>query len=74
MKELERRGARRQALQVFRFLQAQSKFELREHNYVTIISILGREGKLGLIMELFDEMKDGGITPSVHSFTALISG
>ncbi|KAH8932025.1 hypothetical protein BDL97_19G051500 [Sphagnum fallax] len=74
MKQMECRGARRQALQVFRFLQAQSKFEMREQNYVTIMSILGREGKLGLIKEIFDQMRDAMITPTVHSYSVLISG
>jgi pentatricopeptide repeat protein len=74
MKQMECRGARRQALQVFRFLQDQSKFEMREQNYVTIMSILGREGKLGLIKEIFDQMRDATITPTVHSYSVLISG
>lgn len=74
MKELEVRGARRQALQVFRFLQAQPSVKLREQNFVTIISILGREGKLGLAREIFDSLKKLGIATSVHSYTGLISG
>jgi pentatricopeptide repeat protein len=74
MKELEVRGARRQALQVFRFLQAQPSVKLREQNFVTIISILGREGKLGLAREIFDSLKELGIATSVHSYTGLISG
>lgn len=74
MKELEIRGARRQALQVFRFLQEKSEFDLKEHNCVTIISILGREGKLGLAREIFEGMMKADIPPSVHSYTALLSG
>lgn len=74
MKELEIRGARRQALQVFRFLQNNHDFGLKEHNYVTLISILGREGKLGLAREIFEGMTKAGITPSVHSYTSLLSG
>lgn len=74
MKELEIRGARRQALQVFRFLQKNPEFELKEHNCVTIISILGREGKLGLARQIFDGMRKADVAPSVHSYTALLSG
>lgn len=74
MKELEVRGARRQALQVFRFLQREPEFELKEHNCVTIISILGREGKLGLAREIFEERAKASGTPSVHFYTALLSG
>lgn len=74
MKELEVRGARRQALQAFRFLQKKSEFDLKEHHCVTIISILGREGKLGLAGEIFEGMTKDDITPSVHSYTALLSG
>lgn len=74
MKELEIRGARRQALQVFRFLQEHLEYELKEHNCVTIISILGREGKLGLAREIFEGMSKAGVAPSVHAYTALLSG
>jgi pentatricopeptide repeat protein len=74
MKQMELRGARRQALQVFRFLQVQPKFEMREQIYVTIMSILGREGKLGLVKDIFYGMKDENITPTVHSYSVLISG
>jgi pentatricopeptide repeat protein len=74
MKELEIRGARRQALQVFRFLQKKPEFGLKEHNCVTIISILGREGKLGLAREIFEGMTNNDVTPSAHSYTALLSG
>ncbi|KAG0583521.1 hypothetical protein KC19_3G143500 [Ceratodon purpureus] len=74
MKELEVRGARRQALQVFLFLRKKPEFELKEHTCVTIISILGREGKLGLAREIFEGMTKDGLTPSAHSYTALLSG
>jgi len=47
---------------------------MREQNYVTIMSILGQEGKLGLIKEIFDQMRDAMITPTVHSYSVLISG
>lgn len=74
MKQLEHRGARGKALQVFRFLQGHSTCVLSEHNHLTIIGILGRDGKMALAREIFDGMKGAEIAPSVLSYTALICG
>ncbi|KAL2641609.1 hypothetical protein R1flu_009196 [Riccia fluitans] len=74
MKQLERRGARAKALQVFHFLQGQDICKLSEHNYLTIIGILSRDGKLALAREIFDGMKGAQVARSVLSFTALICG
>ncbi|KAL3686004.1 hypothetical protein R1sor_004026 [Riccia sorocarpa] len=74
MKQLERRGSRGKALQLFQFLQVQNTCKLSEHNYLTIIGILSRDGKLALAREVFDGMKDAQVARTVLSFTALICG
>jgi pentatricopeptide repeat protein len=74
MKQLEHRGARGKALEVFHFVQQQSECKLTERNYLTIIGILSRDGKLALSREIFDSMKKAGVPSTVLTYTAVISG
>ncbi|KAJ7564197.1 hypothetical protein O6H91_02G006500 [Diphasiastrum complanatum] len=73
IKQMESRGARRRALEIFHFLQRQDAFRMLEQNYVTIIGILGRDGKVGLAQEIFSSMREKEMVPTVFSYTMLMN-
>ena len=79
LRELEKRGNRRRAYEVFEFLlMARATGELpgvpSTHNFVTVLSMLARDGRLATAASYLDKMRELEMRVGVHEYTALLAG
>ncbi|KAK3254127.1 hypothetical protein CYMTET_36650 [Cymbomonas tetramitiformis] len=60
-------------LHVFRWARDECQFPLNAQHYSTMVSIEGSRGRVAEAFELVEEMKSGGLDPTVHTYTHLIN-
>ncbi|CAI5505156.1 unnamed protein product [Closterium sp. Naga37s-1] len=77
LRDLEHRGNKRRAYEVFEYLLLGKEHHgvtLSPQLFSTVITMLGRDGKLAHARAAFDAMAAHGVARGVHEFTSLLSG